>query len=338
MTFSGDDWQSMSYDDWGDLEQVRHRLARGEDPNTLPDGEPPLVRAAAAGNPEVVAELVRLVDDVDARGEEWPFTPLLAAVFEKHAAAARVLAEAGADPWRKVLGSWSPGRLSLAGPAPDLFEVPGWEQGLTWLERTAAAEARRINVALASYRPDDGTALACVAGIDAAEAARRLRAESLTDTGPGSRLAAFLESDYDRPDEELELTVAVTDVPGGCVVIQQWGHLPADDAVLVPLTKGTFGYGYYLNPKGGEHGMVMRDGVFVRQEEVGDWCFSLELPDEDDDEGYEDHEALAQVDLDLFNHYVFDHSAAYACAMAGLRPADARAFTGAPDRWLRLTF
>ncbi|MFK0238050.1 hypothetical protein [Streptomyces vinaceus] len=87
---------------------------------------------------------------------------------------ARALAAAGADPWRELIGGWSPGRLSLAGPTRGLFEVPAGQQ-LNTAERTAAEEAARLVGALGSFHYED-TGLACVRGIDAAEAVRRLEA------------------------------------------------------------------------------------------------------------------------------------------------------------------
>ncbi|NED01512.1 ankyrin repeat domain-containing protein, partial [Streptomyces sp. SID6648] len=92
---------------------------------------------------------------------------------------ARALAAAGADPWRPSLGGWSPGRLSLAGPTPQLFPVPEGVS-LSDTERAAAQEAHRLTTALGEFYYD-GTGLACVAGIDAAEAVRRLQATPVVD-------------------------------------------------------------------------------------------------------------------------------------------------------------
>ncbi|QIJ60869.1 hypothetical protein [Streptomyces sp. JB150] len=51
---------------------------------------------------------------------------------------ARALVEAGADPWRRLIGGWSPGRLALAGPTPDPFPLPEGEPGLSDAERAIA--------------------------------------------------------------------------------------------------------------------------------------------------------------------------------------------------------
>ncbi|MFJ7146831.1 ankyrin repeat domain-containing protein [Streptomyces sp. NPDC100445] len=93
----------------------------GADPEALPCGERPLHRAVAFGSPEVVAELAGRVADVDALQDGT--TALWEAVVGHRPQIARVLVAAGADPWRPVLASGSPGRLSLAGPTPDLFPL-----------------------------------------------------------------------------------------------------------------------------------------------------------------------------------------------------------------------
>ncbi|GGP32741.1 hypothetical protein GCM10018980_74160 [Streptomyces capoamus] len=75
-----------------------------------------------------------------------------------------------------MLAGWSPGRLSLAGPTPDLFPLPEGEGGLSEAESAAARDGRRRIAALADVGWYDGTKLACVAGIDAPEAVLRLQA------------------------------------------------------------------------------------------------------------------------------------------------------------------
>ncbi|MEU0579774.1 hypothetical protein ABZ465_21275 [Streptomyces griseoincarnatus] len=101
-------------------------------------------------------------------------TALWEAVVDRSPEEAWALAAAGADPWQPVLGGWSPGRISLAGPTPDLFPVPAGVR-LTEAEQAVAEEARRLIAALGTFHYD-GTGLACVAGIDAPEAVRRLEA------------------------------------------------------------------------------------------------------------------------------------------------------------------
>uniref|UniRef100_A0AAU2JVV0 Ankyrin repeat domain-containing protein n=1 Tax=Streptomyces sp. NBC_00049 TaxID=2903617 RepID=A0AAU2JVV0_9ACTN len=319
VTGHDDLWAGMGWDGWEDHIGVRRRLERGADPEAWSGGRP-LHRAAAFGSPEVVTELARRVADVDA--PENGTTALWEAVLYDRPDNARALAAAGADPWRPVLAGWSPGRLSLAGPAPDLFAVPdtergpsGAERGLSAAERTAVREARRLAAALDGIHYE-GTGLACVAGIDAEEAVRRLAA---APAGP-EEVAELLEEPwaYD-PDESLRI-VGVTTVPGGCIVTQPWGYTPAGQDVLTRLSTGTVCYGLYANPKSGNQGSIVRDGTVE-----GSDLHPGGGPDLDDTPG------------DVLTAYLYRHSpVAYACAFAGLRPADARAVVGNPDLWVEL--
>ncbi|WP_228122588.1 ankyrin repeat domain-containing protein [Saccharothrix syringae] len=213
------------------------------------------------------------------------------------------LLAAGADPWRPMMSGWSPGRLAAAGPHADLF--PGGP-GLTGAEAAAVAEAPRLRAALQDDDyVDEGGSLACVSGIDVAEAVRRLGATTL-------------EGDHE-DDEEVDV-VGATDVPGGCVLHQPWGYAAQMPGVTRPLSAGTTCYGVYANPKSGNQGSITRDGEVV---------------------GSDLHpggEPLEREPADLvLLSYLYRHDAtAYACAYAGLRPTDARAVTGPPDAWLRL--
>jgi hypothetical protein len=117
----------------------------------------PLHAAARCGSPEVVAELTRRAD-VEAEHEGR--TALWVAVFNNHPDNARALVAAGADPWRPMMNGWSPRRLSLATPAPDLFPPPDGEAGLS----AAVAAAGHMTTALGRF-DHDGFSLACVAGI-----------------------------------------------------------------------------------------------------------------------------------------------------------------------------
>ncbi|WP_245899856.1 ankyrin repeat domain-containing protein [Nonomuraea indica] len=111
----GSGWAGFGWNDWTDLSLVRARLDAGADPNAglFVHGRP-LHAAAAIGSPEVVAELVRRVDDVDAEHEGR--TALWEAVYNNRPDNARALVSAGADPWRPMMNGWSPGRLGLATP------------------------------------------------------------------------------------------------------------------------------------------------------------------------------------------------------------------------------
>jgi len=299
------DWRGL----WTDLARVRARLDAGADPNLIGSGGLPLHTAVVYGSADVVAELAGRVADVDAESEGH--TALWLAVYERKPDSARALVAAGADPWRPMMAGWSPGRLSLAGPTPDLFGVAPGTPGLSEAEAAAAADAPRLLAALADV-VDDGFSVACVAGIDAAEAARRL----------GGQPAEIDEDWLEDPpfDDESLAIVGVTDVPGGCIVGQLWGYRAAQDDVQTRLSKGTVCYGLYANPKSGNQGSIARDGVI---------------------EGWDLHPGGGPRENDtadeVFASYLCNGDAlAYACAYAGLRPTDSRAVTGRADRWLRL--
>ncbi|RVU28184.1 ankyrin repeat domain-containing protein [Streptomyces antnestii] len=237
------------------------------------------------------------------------------AVMDDEPAEARELVSEGVDPWRPLYGGWSPGRLSLAGPTPDLFTRPAGERGLTEEEFATVREGRRLVAALGTFH-HDGTGLACVSGIDAQEAVRRLAA---TPAGPED-LDELLEDPYALDMDESLHIVGVTTVPGGCVVTQPWGYAPQMPGVLTTLSAGTYAYGLYANPKSGNQGSIARDGHIE-----GSDLHPGGAPDRDDTP----EEVLAS--------YLYRYNAvAYACAYAGLRPTDARAVTGPPDVWVEL--
>ncbi|MEV6808439.1 ankyrin repeat domain-containing protein [Streptomyces sp. NPDC051132] len=310
MSAASDAWAGMGWD-WTDADDVRRRLGEGADPEKWSGGRP-LHRAAAFGSCEVVAELAGRVVDVDA--VENGVTALWEAVVSRKPENARALVAAGADPWRLSLGGWSPGRLSLAGPTPGLFPVPEGVR-LTDRERAAAQEAGRLTTALGTF-PYDGTGLACVAGIDAAEAVRRLEAAPVK----GEVIEELLEDPYEFDMDESLQIIGVTSVPGGCVVTQPWGYAPQMPGVLTRLSAGTFCYGLYANPKSGNQGSIAREGTI---------------------EGWDLHPGGGPYENDtseeVLASYLYQHNAvAYSCAFAGLRPTDRRAVTGPPDVWVEL--
>ncbi|WP_406862568.1 ankyrin repeat domain-containing protein [Streptomyces sp. HUAS MG47] len=301
-------WGGLGWEGWKDLDLVRRLLAEGADPEEWRDGLRALHRAALLGAPEVVAELAVRVADVD--GAENGVTALWEAVFAGRADNARALAAVGADPWRPQLAGWSPGRLSLAGPTPGLFARPATEPGLTPAEAATATEGRRLVAALGDLWTE-GLGLACVAGIDADEAVRRLEA---TPTELPEEPGEFA---YEYDFDETLSYVGVTTVPGGCVVTQPWGYMPQTPRALVRLTAGTYGYGVYCNPKSGDQGSIVRDGRYE-----GSDLHPGGGPDVDSSP----EDVLAAY---LYRH----HAPAYACAFAGLRLDGPRAVTGPPDVW-----
>ncbi|MGW7447114.1 ankyrin repeat domain-containing protein [Kitasatospora sp. NPDC054795] len=305
-------WAGVSRESWRDHGEIRERLDAGADPDAWGLGRP-LHRAAGSGSPEVVAELAGRVSDVDAL--EDGTTALWEAVMDNRPDNARALVAAGADPWRPLLGGWSPGRLALAGPTPDLFPVPDGEPGLTAAERAAVQRGRQLLQALGRFHYE-GTGLACIAGIDAAEAIRRL------DATPADEefMVRFLDYPYEYGRDERLLVAGVTTVPGGCVVTQPWGYAPSALDAMTRLTAGTVGYGLYSNPKSGNQGSILRDGA------VEGWDLH---PGGGPRQGDTPEEVLAGY---LYHH----HAVAHACAFAGLRLTSARAVTGPADTWIRL--
>ncbi|MER5326787.1 ankyrin repeat domain-containing protein [Streptosporangium roseum] len=310
----GAGWSGLSWNAWTDLALIRARLDAGADPNsgTHFHGRP-LHQAAEDGSPEVVAELARRVDDVDAEDEGR--TALWLAVFANRPDNARALVSAGADPWRPMMNSWSPGRLSLATPTPDLFTIPSRKIGLSTTEAIAVAEARHLIAALGDV-DYDGFSLACVAGISATEAAQRLEATPVEDDD----MEAIIEDPWSDDDESLAV-IGVTDVPGGCVVSQPWGYIPYMSSVTRRLSAGTVCYGLFANPKNGNQGSITRDGV------IEEW-------DTHPGGGSVSHDESAEEILTTYLYH--GEAVAYCCAGAGLRPTDDRAIVGQADMWLRL--
>ncbi|MFB4289058.1 ankyrin repeat domain-containing protein [Nonomuraea sp. ATR24] len=306
-------WSDLGWHSWDDLALVRARLDAGADPN---DGAYPYTRplhaAAERGSPEVIAELAARVDDVDAECEGR--TALWDAVFNKRPGIARALVAAGADPWRPMMNGWSPGRLSLAGPTPGLFfPFPQGHPSLTEAEAAAVAEADRLIAVLDELEDEDGFSLACVRGITAAEAARRLAAEPADE----AEVDEILEDPFH--DEALRL-IGVTDVPGGCVVSQASGYMADAPGVMKALSAGTVAYGMFANPKSGNQGCVFRDG------EVVDW---------DTHPGGGNVSPDASAEEILLEFLYEGHAEAYCFAAAALRPTDTRSLTS-PDTHLRL--
>ncbi|MEU6740541.1 ankyrin repeat domain-containing protein [Streptosporangium sandarakinum] len=310
----GSGWFGVGWNDWTDLGLIRARLDAGADPDAdVHFHVRPLHAAAERGSPEVVAELAGRVGDVDTEHEGR--TALWTAVFSNRPDNARVLVAAGADPWRPMMNGWSPGRLSLAGPAPDLFALPYGEVGLSPAEAATVTEAERLIAVLGEF-DHDGFSLACVAGVTAAEATLRLGAVPADD----DEVEAIMDDPFSDFDDSLTV-FGVTDVPGGCVISQPWGHIAYISGVTKRLSAETVCYAMCDNPKSGHQGLVARDGGVERS----DTC-----PGDGNVVGDESAE-------EILTAYLYQNQAvAYCYAGAGLRPADARSIAGPPDMWLRL--
>lgn len=300
-------WAPLGWHGWTELDKVRGLLAQGADPNSgAPWLGPPLHIAAEHGSADVVAELAQRVDDVDAMWDHR--TPLWCAVAANRPDNARALVAAGAEPWREMMSGWSPGRLSLAGPTPELF---GEGHSLAPQDAAVVQESRRL-IATIDDSDVEGLGIACVAGIDAVEAVRRLQAE-LIDGDHDRMMAAWL----DNPHGGDMLTMWVTDVPSGCVLTQPWGYAPNTSGVTKALSAGTTCYSMYANPKSGRQGSIIRDGEVV--------VWSLHPGGRPSEQG------------DVLLSYLYQNEGlAYCFAYAGLRPVDNRSVSGPPDHWIRL--
>ena len=276
---------------------------------------PPLHEAARQGLPlPVVERRLRDSPGVDAlwRGR----TALWEAVMHRHHDIARLLADAGADPWTPLIGGWSPGRLALAGPQPVLFGVP--DTHLTAAEMATVARARR-RVGAVGDPEVEGMSIACLAHVDSAEAAGRLRAVPV-------EIDDFAEWALDpwsqgMTDDEVLHTVGVTDVPGGCVVTQWAGFTAATPGLLARLTPGSSAYAMYADPKSGHQGIAFHHGHLVAAD--------LTPGSGDCDPADTGSEVLRA-------YLYYRHPVAYCCAAAGLTPEDQRALTGPPTKMLRL--
>lgn len=256
----------------------------------------------------MVAELARRVDDVDAlmRGRSALWTAVAASRFD----AARVLVEAGADPWLDMMSGWSPARLSLATSEPELF---GGGRSLAPEESARVAEARRLSDLFGPPHLE-GFSVACVAGIDVAEAVRRLDARVLTDDP--EQLMALVDEDPD--DAEARGMMWATKVPGGVVLTQPWLFGAQMPGVTKALSAGTTCYAMYANPKSGNQGSLARDGELV---------------------GWDLHPGgePGEDDPDVLLNYLYSYQALpYCYAVTGLKPPDRRSFDGPPDAWIRI--
>jgi hypothetical protein len=278
-----------------------------------PDLVPALHEAARQGLPLPVVER-RLGGDVDARWRGR--TALWEAVMHRHYEVAKLLAEAGADPWAPLIGGWSPGRLALAGPHPTLFGAP--DSHLTTAEMTAIARARR-RIAAVGDPEVEGMSIACLAHVDSAEAAGRLRALPVDIPN----FVQWAEDPWSEgmTDDEVLHTVGVTDVPGGCVVTQWAGFTAAAPGLLARLTPGSSAYAMSVDPKGGCQGIAFHHGHLV----------AADLSPGSGDAGQDD--TGSEV---LRTYLYYGHAVAYCCDAAGLSPEDQRPFIGPPTKLLRL--
>lgn len=303
-------WGSVA--DWSNLEAIRTLLANGADPDFVfgLGGRGPMDIALHYGTPQVFAELARHCRDVDTEidGRTWLW---MAVVFDKpdHA---RALVAVGADPWRAMMSGWSPGRLNLASAEPGLFGPPPPGVELSEAEHAAVARAHRMIDALAGLKRH-WYSFSCVAGVDAAEAVRRLQGTPAAVEEP--------EPNYFYDEEDL-LIVGVTDVPGGCVVTQPWSYGASTPVVNGLLSAGTSCYAVTSSPTTGINASSFRDGI----EDGTDLCVGEPMACE-----------TTGDEEETLRAYLYRKSpVGYSCDRTGLAPTDSRAFTGPPDIWIKL--
>lgn len=319
------DWQGMGYEGWGDPELIRSRLAGGADPE---DAEArPLHRVAGRGAEESVAELARLVTDVDAvdgSGE----TPLWHAVAHGRADNAAALLAAGADAWTPRVAGRSPGSLALTTELAPLFaDLPG--AVLPGPERVAAQRAADEQARVFRGVHTEGLAVAFVGGVDEEEVIRRLGADPDRvpvldlDAEPGPYGTG--PDGFDPYGPRADGFVGVSGVPGGCVLTHPAGHLASSASVLAAVSPGGRAYGVYFNPKGGTFGHLSVDGGAAYGEEIGI------VAREDSPEEFWLHRFWQWGPYgDMYG----TGSLAYACDRAGLRVTDPGPLLGPPRRWV----
>jgi hypothetical protein len=278
---------------------------------------PPLHEAAMRGLPRhLVEQRIRAAPDVDVLW--WDRTALWEAVMHRHHEIASLLAKAGADPWRPLIGGWSPGRLSLAGPEPALFGPPPPDTYLTSAELAATARAEHLIEAVGDVALDR-TSMAFLSRVDSAEATGRVRAVPI-------EIPDFAEWAADPwsqglTEHEVEYTIGASDVPGGCVLIQWAGPTACAPGLLARLTRGTSAYALHGDPQAGPRGAIFRNGHPADHDLTPG--IGRPLPGDPPDE--------------VLRTYLFRHNPIpYACDRTGLSPADRHPFTGPPDHFLRL--
>jgi Ankyrin repeats (3 copies) len=304
-------WRGFPSAGWQSLNAVRRRLDAGADPDASASWMTPLHCAVEFGTAEVVAEVAARVADVDhltdGRSALWR------AVYEGKPDIAQALLAAGADPVRPMMSGWSPARLSRA----TRHVIPS-DEVLTDDEQLAVREAGRLILALKDFPHYDGYSMACVAGIDAAEAIRRLNATVVpaADVPPTVPAGDWWPAPF---GDDTELAVSVTDVPGGCILVQPWFYLIQTPDMMELLSAGTVAYGMYANPKSGNQGNIHRDGRTIG------W-------DLHPGGGPSERDSTFEV---LLAHLYDGQAVAYCCAYAGLRPKNNKAFTE-PDQWILL--
>ncbi|WP_344574177.1 hypothetical protein [Streptomyces lunalinharesii] len=168
----------------------------------------------------------------------------------------------------------------------------------------------------------EGVSVAFVAGIDEAEAVRRLGRDPHDGTA-GPPDASAVPHD----PAAAHRRVGVTGVAGGCVLLQPGSYLLGTDAALAALSAGATAYGLYFNPGGGTFGTLSRDGRTEPTEEIG-------LPPYGDEP--EGHWRYRFWSRSRPQERYGAGALGYAAAAAGLRVTGPRPVSGPPHRWVEI--
>ncbi|WP_049717938.1 hypothetical protein [Streptomyces caatingaensis] len=288
-----------------------------------PPGRRPLaLRESGSGGGGFHCTLVLALSELPPEGPtvlvvEWPEegVPETRTVLDTGGLAEAALG--ATEVWPELSGPAGAAPPASAVPAPPGWDGAGRDADLPGAvrpargERAAQAAADRLT-AVFSGVDAAGLGVAFVAGIDEDEAIRRLGAGPQGADGPD-------------PDDAGASTpfVGVTGVPGGCVVAQPLGRLPAEAAVLERLSAGTVAYGVHFDAAGGVFGTLARDGRAEDEEEIG-----LDASSDDPVESW------------LYRFWQRDDASrdarcpAHACARAGMRLTDSAPVTGPPRHWV----
>jgi ankyrin repeat protein len=262
-------------------DHVRAALAAGGDPNQRSGAirETPLhaVLSAALWTPaeqdssvEAVELLIGAGADVEAVNESGE-TPLWLAVRRGRRDHTVALLDAGADPWRTVLGGRSAGRVALDGPLAPIFEQLPGAPTVSDEERAAQARADELITFYEQWRHlPDGLCVAFVSGVDEDGVIRRLGLDpaewpSMVDAHEDGTAGQI---DYD-PDQTV-LWVGRTE-GGGVVVYDWWGVAPVSDFFCRAVSaEGGEVASTFNNPAGGElHVNWWRDGARIAWPDPG---------------------------------------------------------------------
>ncbi|MBE1586657.1 DUF6461 domain-containing protein [Nonomuraea angiospora] len=327
----------IGYWTWTDMEEVGRWLSTGIDPSAQAAVAwgVPLIAASGRGSKEVVAALAAQASDVNVRGEDGR-TPLWEAVWADNGGAIEALLAAGADPWIEVMCGWSAGRLALAGPRAPLFAgLPGAVPLED--EHRAAVQRARERKALLSAAADlggewaVGMGLTLVTGITADEAIRRLGADPARFPPHPPRPAPWQPEDEEYPEDLYDAGlryVAVTEITGGCALVQPEGFAVTLNETVNPLSAGTRCLTVYFNAKSGTQSGYVVDGEWGERDPVDSDAHPAEGPARTLDRFLY---SWAQSREDPISAEI-----GHAFTLLGLDPGDGTCVKGPWSRWVEI--